>query len=151
MSVLIPSSWAQIRLIPLYTPKPTTPPPPHPTPCPRRGSWFAWCVYMYIRIFRNPLGCPWLALGALGSLWVPLDSLWVPLGCPLAPFGLQGGQKRSSTVKINKNAVFGTRHRSRRSHGNHRKPAKWCQELWQSPPPTRAGSQEDGSYTNSLK
>ena len=30
-----------------------------------------------------PLGCPWLALGALGSLWVPL----APFGCPWAPFG----------------------------------------------------------------
>ncbi len=73
--------------------------------------------------FGVPLGFLW---GALGSLWVPLDSLWVPLGCPLAPFGLQGGQKRSSTVKINKNAFFGTRHGS---HRNRRNPAKWCQEL----------------------
>ena len=82
-----------------------------------------------------PLGRPWLALGALGSVWVPLGSvgsLW-----ELNVHRLRCLSTKSSLLEHAAGATGATETVSRTAA--------------RSPPPTRAGGQDDGSYTNSLK
>ena len=87
---------------------------------------------------RLPVGCPWLALGALGSLWVPLHSLG-------SLWELNVHRLRCLSTKSN---LVG--------HATGATGATGVAEVvsrtvaW-SPPLTRAGGQDDGSYTNSLK
>ncbi len=121
-----------------------------------------------------PFGCPWAPFGSLwgalglplapsgvalapfglplGSLWGALGSLWVPLarfgsfGCPWALFGssmftvcdaCRQNQASWNTPPEPTGATGAAEVVSRTAAG--------------SPPPTRAGGQDDGSYTNSLK
>ena len=124
--------------------------------------------------FSGSLGLPWDYLGSLwvtfglplapsgvalapfgvplGSLWGGLGSLWVSLarfGCPWLPLGALGLLwelnvhrlrclcTKSSLLEHAAGATGATEVVSRTAA--------------QSPPPTRAGGQDDGSYTNSLK
>ena len=82
-----------------------------------------------------PLACPWLALGALGSFWVPfgfLGSLW-----ELNVHRLQCLCTESNLLEHATEATGAAEVVSET-------PAR-------SPPPARAGGQDVGSYTNSVK
>ena len=87
--------------------------------------------------FGLSLGCPWLALGALGSLWVPLGSLgslW--------------------ELKVHRLRCLSTKS-SLREHAAPREPRELTEVVSKtaarSPLSTLCGGQDEGSYTNSLK
>ena len=102
-----------------------------------------------------PFGVPWGALGLplgclgalLGSLWLPLGGLGVPCGCfPqfLATRNLVCHEvTRIATGPAILQLAMGAT-RGDRSDGNG---VKKCS----AEPETRAGGQDDGSYTNCLK
>ena len=86
-------------------------------------------------------GHPWLALGALGSLWVPLGSvgsLWELNVHRLRCLSTKSSLLEHATGAMGAAGAAGAPEVVSRT-------AAW------SPPPTRAGGQDDGSYTNSLK
>ena len=90
-------------------------------------------------------GTLWLPLGALGSLWVPL----APFGCPWAPWAPFGSSLFTVCDACRQNrACWNTAAGAAGDTGAHGSGVKNCgSEL----PSTRAGGQDHGSYTNSLK
>ena len=91
----------------------------------------------------------------IGSNWLPIWTPFGPQGIPLAPLGphwepgpVWEPRELSNAMPAHKICVLGTRRgirgirRIRRSGGRTR---------GSDPHPTRAGGQDDGSYTNSLK
>ena len=77
---------------------------------------------------------------------------WSPLGSPgLPPFKLQA-QCSPFAMPVHKIKPSGTRHRTpREPRGATGDGEVVSRTAARSPPPTRAGGQDDGSYTNSLK
>ena len=94
-----------------------------------------------------------------GSNWSRIGSNWVPSGFHLDPRGshwpLLGPhwepgpvwepRELSSAMPAHKICVFGTH------HGNRRRDRNGGKRGASEPTSTRAGGQDDGSYTNSLK
>ena len=127
------------------------------------------------------LGCPWAPFGhPLGSLWLswatfslplgvlglPLAPFWPPLWRPWDPLGCLGAPVGSPGATLGSLARFGKLnvHRLRclcikSSLLEHATGATGAagtagvvsRTAARSPPPTRAGRQDDTSYTNSLK
>ena len=138
------------------------------------------CIYLSIWLPLASFGCLWNAFGApwvdfglrfdsLGSPWAlsgrPLGafgSLWPALGPPLALFGQPLGhignfienwtsftEKCVKFTKLSSKYGFCVFARfARLSHGSRRSGGMKC---CSDPPSTRAGGQDDVSFTNSLK
>ena len=110
-----------------------------------------------------PLGCPWAPLGCpwapFGCPWAPLRCPWTALGCPWGPRGAPWGQiptngqilvsntekcvkfmKLSSKISF---CVFAS--------GLSGFPGSAVMECYSDPPSTRAGGQDDVSFTNFFK
>ncbi len=115
--------------------------------------------FVYLGPFGSPLESLWLPLG---WPWLPLGCHWAPFGVPLARFGCPwlplgalglplGAQCSPFAMPVHKIKPRGTRRRSRWSRRSHRSRGSGVKNSARSPPPTRAGGQDDGSYTNSLK
>ena len=83
-----------------------------------------------------------------GALWVPVGSLWAGLGSPPSNLKLNVHRVRSLHIKSSllehPTAAAGAVGATETGEVVSRTAAR-------SPPPTRAGGQDDGSYTNSLK
>ena len=99
--------------------------------------------------FRGSLGTIQGCLGApLGSLWLPLGGLGAPCGC--FPEILETGDLVSHEVtRIAIRSAF--LEHAAGNHGSHGSHGSGVKNSARSPPPTRAGGQDDGSYTHSLK
>ena len=64
---------------------------------------------------------------------------------------LGGGRELSSMVNNSQLEIFGTRQRQPPERRERREPVKWWQEVRLGAPVHTRQSQDDGSYTNSLK
>ena len=122
--------------------------------CPMLNITSAWAVDReFVNIYWAQLGPNFIQLG---SNWIQIGSNWVPIGLHLDPFGshwpLWGpigcqarfGNLASSEVRSGRTTCTFLEFVAE-------KPEMVSRRTARSPPPTRAGGQDDGSYTNSLK
>ena len=120
----------------------------------------AWAVDReFVNIYWAHLGPNFTQVGSnwsrIGSNWLPI---WTPFGSqgiPLAPLGphwepdpVWEPRELSSAMPAHKICVLGTRRGIRGIHGIR---GSGVRTRGSDPHPTRAGGQDDGSYTNSLK
>ena len=125
---------------------------------------------MYIGLLGVPFGAPWVSLGSLwdaiglflavlGAAFAPFGVPWGALGLPLVALGgpcgcfpeiLETGDLVSYEVtRIAVRSAF--LELAAGAAGATGATEMVSKMVARTPPPTRAGGQDDGSYTNSLK
>ena len=139
----------------------------------RLGAPFG-CLWGPFGSLWGPFGSLWAPFGSLwgpfGRLWVPFGSLWVsiwvPLGCPWGSWGPWGAPwaAEGHILRFVQNLDLQFRPDGSEvcslptkyslvefTRGDPIMREKWHMDCSSEPPFSRAGGQDDGSYTNSFK